>query len=277
MWCSQRRELPAPSAGHTGMLRLAPIAVALAALAGCTTSAGDGAAVATAPPALTSIEGVPVVDRGLVAWEDGVVLDDPHVLRVMATGLSGPPDPCSLAVVVTALRQADSEVTVEARQYEMADKPERHDCARVMLGPQAHELRLDEPLAGRTVFDAHGTVPREVIAFDDFPTVRQVPDGYVWRPPSWDDERRVVTRSWGSEEGSLTLEIGPADQLLPLPAVLAKGRLDDRVATVTRVLMLSCVRWGESDRTLNLCSRDAMAGDPPLGPDELLEVGASVA
>ena len=222
------------------------------------------------------IDGVRAVDVGLVPWEDGVVLDDPHVLRVMATGTEGPPTPCRLAVVVTAVRQTASEVVVEARQYDLADKPSSYDCPSIGYGPEPHELRLDAPLAGRKVIDANSDALREVIAFDDYPTVQQVPAGYVWRPPAWDDERRVVTRSWGSEEGTLTLEIGPGAQLSPLPAVLKQGRIDGQPATVTRVIMLSCARWGAPDRTLNLCSRDDMAGDPPLDPDELLAVARTV-
>jgi hypothetical protein len=103
-----------------------------------------------------------------------------------------------------------------------------------------------------------------------------VPTGYQWRPPTWDDERRVVTRSWGSREGSLTLEIGPAHQFSELPALLAKGSVRGQPATVARVLMLSCARWGSASRTLNLCSRDAGAADPPLEPEELLAVAATV-
>jgi hypothetical protein len=40
--------------------------------------------------------------------------------------------------------------------------------------------------------------------------------------------------------------------------------------------MLSCARWGTPERTLNLCSRHVRAGDPPLDPDELLAVAATV-
>jgi hypothetical protein len=271
-------------------MRLLPLAAALVVLTGCTGApesgggargageAGSSGRLAAGSPAAgtTAIDGVAAVDRGVVAWEDGVVLDDPQVLRVMATGLDGPPTPCQVATVVKAVRQTDTEVVVEARQYEMADKPEDYACPAIAQGPQPHELRLDEPLAGRTVVDAESGASREVIAFDDFPTVQQVPAGYVWRPPTWDDERRVVTRSWGSMEGTLTLETGPGNQLSPLPAVLKQGRIQGEPFTVTRVIMLSCARWGPPNRTLNLCSRDDMAGDPPLNPDQLLAVAETV-
>lgn len=267
-------------------MRRALFAVAVAALTGCTSPAGSGGSAAGlgAPTpsqaersaATTLIGGVDSVDLGLVAWEDGVLLDDPRVLRVMATGVDGPPTPCQVAVVVRAVRQADTEVVVEARQYEMSDKPERYDCLSIGQGPRPHEVRLDKPLAGRKVVDAESGKPREVIAFDDFPDVQEVPAGYVWRPPSWDDERRVVTRYWGSRDGTLTLEIGPGAQLSPLPAVLKQGSIDRQSVTVTRVIMLSCARWGTPDRTLNLCSRDDRAGDPPLDPDELLAVAETV-
>lgn len=266
-------------------MRVALLGVVVAALAGCTSPAGSGGSAAgtpaatpsaASPAAATVIDNVEAVEVGLVPWEDGVVLDDPHVLRVMATGTEGPPTPCRVAVVVKAARQTTSEVVVEARQYEMANRPENYGCPSIAYGPEPHELRLDEPLAGRTVVDAESGTAREVIAFDDFPTVQQVPAGYVWRPPAWDDERRVVTRSWGSKEGTLTLEIGPGAQLAPLNAVLKQGRIDGQPVTVTRVIMLSCARWGPPDRTLNLCSRDDMAGDPPLGPDELLAVAQTV-
>lgn len=267
-------------------MRVALLVVVVAAVAGCTSPAGSGGGAAgaggTSPPAASPaaetmmIENLEAVDVGLVPWEDGVVLDDPDVLRVMATGTEGAPTPCRVAVVVKAVRQTASEVVVETRQYDMADKPENSACPSIAYGPEPHELRLDEPLAGRRVVDAESGTAREVIAFDDFPTVQQVPAGYVWRPPGWDDERRVVTRSWGSEEGTLTLEIGPGAQLAPLNAVLKKDRLDGEAVTVTRVIMLSCARWGPPDRTLNLCSRDDMAGDPPLDPDELLAVAQTV-
>lgn len=267
-------------------MRLVLMAAAMAVLAGCTSpTSSDGSATGAGTPApsgvppstsTTAVRGVDALDVGLVAWEDGVFLDDPTVLRVMATGLDGPPTPCQVAAVVTAVRQTTTEVVVEARQYDMADKPERYDCLSIGQGPQPHEVRLDEPLHGRRVVDASTGRPREVIAFDDFPTVQQVPVGYVWRPPGWDDERRVITRSWGSKEGTLTLEIGPGAQLSPLPAVLKKGSIDGQPVTVTRVIMLSCARWGPPERTLNLCSRDDMAGDPPLDPDELLAVARTV-
>lgn len=267
-------------------MRLVPLAAAVALLTGCTgTTGAPGNAAGASPTApaaaspaaqTTTIAGVEGVDLGLVAWEDGVLLDDPHVLRVMATGLAGPPTPCQVAAVVTAVRQSDTEVVVEARQYEMANKPDRYDCLSILQGPQPHELLLDEPLAGRKVVDAESGAAREVIAFDDVPTVQQVPAGYVWRPPTWDDERRVVTRFWGSRDGTLTLEIGPGAQLSPLPAVLAQGRVDGQTVTVTRVIMLSCARWGPADRTLNLCSRDDRAGDPPLDPDQLLALADTV-
>lgn len=265
-------------------MRLALITAAALAMAGCTAAETDDVDPATArsagpselESALTSIDGVPAVDSGLVQWEDGVVLRDPRVLRVRAVGVDGPPTPCQVAVVVKAVRQSESEVVVEARQYQVAQKPENYACPLIMQGAQPHELRLDAPLNGRSVVDASTNAPREVIAFDDFPTVQEVPVGYVWRPPTWDDERRVVTRSWGSKEGSLTLEIGPSHQLAPLPAKLAEGRVGGHIATVTRILMLSCARWGEPDSTLNLCSRDDMAGDPPLGPNQLLAVASTV-
>lgn len=266
-------------------MRVALLVVVVAALAGCTSPAGSGGTAAgtrattppaASPPAATVTENVEAVEVGRVPWENGVVLDDPHVLRVMARGTEGWPTPCRLAVVVKAVRQTASEIVVEARQYDMANKPENYACPSIAYGPQPHELRLDEPLAGRTVVDAESGTAREVIAFDDFPTVQQVPAGYVWRPPAWDDERRVVTRSWGSKEGTLTLEIGPGAQLAPLNAVLKQDRIDAQTVTVTRVIMLSCARWGPPDRTLNLCSRDDMAGDPPLDPDELLAVAHTV-
>lgn len=269
--------------GHRDV-RLHVLALVLL-LTACTPGADDPDAGPTsrqptgapsAPASSATIDGVKVIDRGLVPWEDGVVLDDPHVLRVMATGIEAPPTPCDEAVVVRAVRQSDQEVTVEARQYELAEKPQSYGCPSMFRGPQAHELRLDQPLAGRRVIDAATDAPREVIAFDDFPDVQEVPAGYQWRPPSWDDGRRVVTRTWGSAEGSLSLEIGPGKELQVLPAVLKRSRIRGQEAVVSRVIMLSCVQWGPADRTLNLCSRDAQAGDPPLGPDQLLAVGASV-
>ena len=252
-------------------------------LAACTTGqatrsgspAERSAASASAAP-VVDLDGVRVMDRGVTQWEDGVVLDDPHVLRVMAVGLDGPPTPCADAVAVRAIRQSGSEVVLEARRYELADKPKQYDCALPGMAPQPREIRLDEPLGGRRVIDASTATARPVIAFDDVPTVQQVPAGYQWRPPTWDDARRVVTRSWGSRDGRLTLEIGPGSQLQSLPAVLKQGRINGQPATVSRVIMLSCARWGPPDLTLNLCSRDAGAGDPPLGPQELLDVGATV-
>jgi hypothetical protein len=200
-------------------LRLVALTAAVT-LAACTSTPVPGESSRSESSPSPTPDGVEVLDRGLVDWEDGVVLDDPHA----------------------------------ARRYEVADKPEQYDCIGIGSGPS----------------------PREVIAFDDYPTVREVPGGYQWRPPTWDDARRVVTRSWGSRARRLTLEIGPGKQLQSLPAVLRRGRVNGEPATVTRVIMLSCARWGPPDLTLNLCSRDDMAGDPPLNPDELLGVASSV-
>lgn len=272
------------SAGRSTGLRLSLLTGVLL-LTSCTSEVatqGKDATRAASPVASSSaatvvdLDGVAVLDRGVTPWEDGVVLDDPHVLRVVAVGMNGSPTPCADAVVVRAVQQSDTEVVIEARRYELADKPSEYACTAVMLAARPHEVRLDRPLAGRKVIDASSTSPRQVISFDDFPTVQQVPAGYQWRPPSWDDARRVVTRSWGSKDGSLTLEIGPGNQLQSLPAVLKQGRIGGQAATVTRVIMLSCARWGPADQTLNLCSRDAGAGDPPLEPDELLSLGSTV-
>lgn len=255
-------------------MRLVPLAV-LVLLTACTSGTAPVARQSPTPRETEQIHGVEAIDRGTVPWEDGVVLDDPRVLRVLTTGLEGPPTPCADSVVVRIVRQTDREVVVEARRYALAQKPTQYDCIGISPSPP-RDVQLDAPLAGRRVVDASTGQPREVIAFDDFPTVTQLPPGYQWRPPTWDDGRRVVTRRWGSREGSLTLEIGPRRELSPLPAVLKRGRIRDQEAVVTRVIMLSCLRWGPADRTLNLCSRDAGAGDPPLDADELFAVGRSV-
>lgn len=265
-------------------MRLSPILAAALVLVGCTAAREDREAAgidsdrpSVMPSSATTIGGVAAFDRGLASWEDGVVLRDPRVLRVMVVGVDGPPTPCQVAVLVKAVRQTPTEIVVEARQYALAELPQNYACPSIAQGPQPHELRLDSPLDGRAVVDASTGKPRRVIAFDDFPTVQHVPAGYVWRPPAWDDEREVVTRTWGSKDGSLTLEIGPERQLDALPAELARGPVGQHVATVTRVLMLSCARWGEPERTFNLCSRDNMAGDPPLGPEQLLAIARTVA
>jgi hypothetical protein len=189
---------------------------------------------------------------------------------------------CGVSPVARVVSQTPSAVTIAVGKYAAPVSGPNPACVDIYRAPARLKVTLAQPLAARSLVDAHDGASRQVLDPASVLKPSSLPGGYTGGQPAWDVEHPgAAVRTYQGPGGSLTVTVGGASLNRPAEHIIEQTTVRGHAASVSNTPGFEddiLIAWDE-DATHAATVYQMSRGEkshPPLTAEQLVQIANSL-